>query len=137
MNDLLGDVEAHEGRRVYEREFGSAAEQVQAIKAYFQGEVWDLEYPTKSYVVALVYATLLHRHFGENVIEALDDPDLLFGNDRWFRPYSQSKDVYDQALTELKPILDLISEGTVERIPSQIQATARYFDEEFLIGKPF
>jgi len=137
VNDLLDDVEAHEGRRVYERSYSDPSEQVAAIKRYFTGEVWDLEYPTKSYVVALVYASLLSKHFGEDVISALDDPELLFGNDKWFVTYNKSKAVYDQALIELHEVLNLICEGTLDTIPSQIRATVGYFNEEFLIGKPF
>jgi hypothetical protein len=137
ITDMLDDVVAHEGRKVIETEFESDRAQVDSIKTYFTGVVHDLVYPTKSYVVALVYATLLNKHFGIDVKQALDDPELLCGNDKWFVPYSDSKSVYDTALAELAPILQKISEDELSTIPSQIQATVGYFNDEFLIGQPF
>ena len=137
VTDLLDDVVAHEGRSVLNTVFTSTDQQVEAIKSYFTSEVWDLEYPTKSYVVALVYATLLGKHFGEDVVEVLNDPELLYGNDKWFRTYSASPDVYDKALKELAPVLSRIANSELDTIPSQIQATIGYFNDEFFIGKPF
>lgn len=89
-----------------------------------------LVYPAKSYAVALIYATLLEQHFGEDFFEALSDPLLLYGNDRWFVPYTQARDVYDSVLLRVpREIL-----ASIETCPySQVRATVAYFKQEFLV----
>lgn len=132
IGDFLDDVEAHEGRRVIETVFPSPADLVESIKSYFHGEVWDLIYPTKSYVVAITYAWLLEVHFGEDMYEVLDDPDLLFGNDKWFVPYSQNKKVYNAAIDAVSDTLENMV-ADISKVPSQLQATVQYFMDEFMV----
>lgn len=66
--------------------------------AYFTDPQDVLVYPAKSYAVALIYARLLWEHFNEAFFEVLDDPDLLYGNDEYFVPYSQDPTTYDAIL---------------------------------------
>ena len=84
----------------------------------------ELEYPAKSYFVAIIYAKLLEKFFHVNFYVALSQPDLL-PDDISFVPYEKGKNVYDAVLRQLP--LNYIN------LPS-VQKTKRYFMEEFLIG---
>lgn len=83
-------------------------------------------YPSKSYVVALVYAALLNKYFNEDFYEVLSDPDLLYGNDPYFVPYTKDKETYDRILETL---------GGCDNIPLSgplVDHTVRYFFKECL-----
>lgn len=58
-------------------------------------------YPGKSYIVGIIYATMLNKVYGVDVKEALDDPELLYGQDPYFVPYSNDPVVYDEILKRL------------------------------------
>ena len=81
-------------------------------------------YPAKSYVVAICYAKWLERDYEEDFYAVLDDPDLLYGNDPYFVPYSEDTVVYDAILSELDFREDL---GMVPDI-------YEYYREEMLYG---
>lgn len=68
---------------------------------YFRAPIAASVYPGKSYAIAVIYARLLRDHFDEDFYEVLDDPDLLFGNDPYFVPYSENKTDYDKILEGL------------------------------------
>ena len=68
-------------------------------------------YPGKSYMVAIIYSTILEKVYGEDFYEVLDDPDLLFGQDDYFVPYSQDKETYDEILSRLGLIPNWIEQG--------------------------
>lgn len=59
-------------------------------------------YPAKSYMVAIIYATMLEKVYGEDFYEVLNDPDLLFGQDDFFEPYDQDPVTYDAIIERLK-----------------------------------
>ena len=59
-------------------------------------------YPAKSYMVAICYAKWLAEDYGGVKLAYLNDPDLLYGNDPYFKPYSEDKRKYDL-------ILDIVS----------------------------
>lgn len=80
-------------------------------------------YPSKSYVVAILYARWLHQEFGEDFLTALDDPDLLYNNDPYFVPYSQDPETY------IKIIAALPQDMTQGRIPD----IRGYFEREFML----
>jgi hypothetical protein len=61
-------------------------------------------YPAKSYAVAICYAWWLAQDFGEDFVELLDDKDLLYGNDPYFRPYSTQKEIYNAITDKVLPI---------------------------------
>jgi len=82
-------------------------------------------YPAKSYVVGICYAKWLKHYFAEDFYEALNDPDLLFGNDPYFVPYEKDKDTYDTILN----IVSLDFDEALGIIPD----IKKYFIEEFLI----
>ncbi|MFN8847102.1 MAG: hypothetical protein ACK5V3_11190 [Bdellovibrionales bacterium] len=93
----------------------------------FQNE--NLYYPGKSYAVAIIYAQLLSKHFNENLIELLDDPQLLFGNDPYFKTYSEAKEIYDRILKEF-PDLNLSKPAEYSE---DMNRTLQYFKEEFML----
>ncbi|BAQ02609.1 hypothetical protein AVU38_gp081 [Ralstonia phage RSL2] len=68
-------------------------------------------YPAKSYMVAIIYATKLQEVYGEDFYEVLDDPELLYGQDDFFVPYSQNKAFYDELIEALKTIPNWIEKG--------------------------
>lgn len=68
-------------------------------------------YPGKSYMVAIIYATLIEQVYGEDFFETLNDPELLFGQDRCFVPYSQDPQNYDAILQALEKIPNWIESG--------------------------
>ena len=84
-----------------------------------------LIYPTKSYAVAIIYAKLIEQHFGIDMMESLDDPELLYDNDKHFVKYSDDKYVYDQVLSRIPYEIRF-------DLP-QLHATKTYFEQEFLI----
>jgi hypothetical protein len=68
-------------------------------------------YPGKSYIVAIIYATMINKVYGDDFLQTLNDPDLLYGQDDFFVPYSQDKQAYDSILEELKSIPNWIEGG--------------------------
>lgn len=81
-------------------------------------------YPGKSYIVAIVIATMINKVYGDDFFETLDDPDLLYGQDDFFVPYSQDKDTYSEILEKLKHIPNWMEMGWVPK-------TIEYFYAEY------
>lgn len=101
------------------------------IKNYFEIPVTDLIYPAKSYAVAIIYAKLLKKHFNISFYTALDDPDLLAGNDPHFVRYRHNKEVYDAAIDHVTKV------GFNDKLP-QVAKTIEYFNQEFyLVENPY
>lgn len=61
-------------------------------------------YPSKSYVVAICYAWWLSHDFQEDFADLLNDKDLLYGNDPYFKPYSEDTDTYNAIIDKVLPI---------------------------------
>lgn len=57
-------------------------------------------YPSKSYIVAIVYADYISERWDINFFELLNDPDLLYGNDPFFVTYEQDSLTYDILVNE-------------------------------------
>jgi len=93
---------------------------------YFTEHQEELYYPAKSYCVAIIYARLLEIHFGKDFYEALNDSSLLFHNDKYYRPYCEDKDIYDQILEQIPP------DYTRLTLPN-VQETVCHFLREFLL----
>jgi hypothetical protein len=58
-------------------------------------------YPSKSYMVAICYARWLAKHFGNDPIFYLDEDNLLYGNDPYFKAYSRDPKTYHRILNEI------------------------------------
>jgi hypothetical protein len=71
---------------------------------YFFNEDIPFIYPSKSYVVAICYAYWLSKDFGEDFYELLDDNNLLYGNDPYFKTYSEDTKTYDEILKKVMPL---------------------------------
>jgi len=91
---------------------------------HFNEKVDEWIYPAKSYVVAICYATWLSEDYGEDFYEVLDDPDLLFGNDPYFVPYSDDEGTYNA-------ILEAID---FDRNAGMVPDIYEYYKEEMLYG---
>jgi hypothetical protein len=92
---------------------------------YFNDDTIGFVYPAKSYVVAICYARWLNEMYGIDVYQLMDDPDLLFGNDPYFIPYSQAKSTYDAIID----VVTLKFDETIGVIPD----VKMYFDAEMLL----
>ena len=82
-----------------------------------------LVYPAKSYFVAIVYAKCIEKYFHINFYDALSDKELLV-DDKYFKPYLESKNIYDKVLESIGDIYQYDS----------IDKTVKYFKQEYLIN---
>lgn len=119
--------------------YNSRDDLIDDIVAYFSEPQEVLKFPAKSYAVALIYATLLQRHFGVSFDQALSDPDLLAGNDKHFLPYGEhTAAIYDGALFRLKNKSNFRLEDEDQVQLPQVKATIDYFKREFyLVPNPY
>ena len=93
----------------------------EAVRHFYESiDQWI--YPSKSYFVAICYASWLSEDFDEDFFDLLNDPMLLAGNDPYFKPYDLDGDVYDSILNRVS--LPLPMTGMVEDVRS-------YYEEEF------
>ena len=83
-----------------------------------------LRYPAKSYFVAIVYAKCIEKYFHINFYDALNDKELL-PDDKYFKTYNESKDIYDKVLESIDNIYKYDS----------IDKTVKYFKQEYLINE--
>ena len=98
-----------------------------AIK-YFYDKDMPFVYPSKSYVVAICYAYWLSKDFNEDFYELLNDKNLLYGNDPYFKTYNQDINTYDSILKNIMPLNE--NAGIVSDIKE-------YYKKEFLIDKSY
>jgi hypothetical protein len=94
-----------------------------AIQYFFNKDMGFI-YPSKSYVVAICYAHWLSKDFGEDFIELLNDKDLLYGNDPYFKIYNEDTYTYDEILKKITPFNE--NKGIIPDIRS-------YYKAEFFI----
>ena len=93
-----------------------------AIRYFHERDIGWL-YPGKSYAVAVLYARWIAQEFNEDFLTVLDDPDLLYGNDPYFVPYSQDKETYIKIIAALPNNMD---QGMIPDIRN-------YFEREFML----
>ena len=74
-----------------------------AIKYFNERDIGWI-YPSKSYVVAICYAWWLSHDFKEDFADLLNDKDLLYGNDPYFKPYSEDTDTYNAIIDKVLPL---------------------------------
>ncbi len=90
-----------------------------------------LYYPAKSYAVAITYALLLAKHFGEDFYEVLKNESLLGANDPYFVTYEKSQDIYDAILADFPR--DAVD--SPQNFSLDFQKTCHYFYLEFLLDE--
>ena len=95
---------------------------INRIILFFQTES-ELIYPAKSFFVAIVYSKCIEKFFNINFYTVLNDKELL-PDDRFFKTYSEASEIYDKVLKKITDIWEYKS----------INATLKYFYQEFLIG---
>jgi hypothetical protein len=61
------------------------------------GWIW----PAKSYMVGICYARWLSVQFGGRPLEYLIDPELVYNNDPYFKPYNEDPQSYIQILEQI------------------------------------
>lgn len=87
-------------------------------------------YPAKSYMVAIIYATMLEKVYNEDFYEVLGDENLLWGQDEFFVPYHDDPETYDAILKRLEEYPNWLEMGwapkTVEYF--MLECTAQGFD---------
>lgn len=96
-----------------------------AVK-YFYNKNMPFIYPSKSYVVGICYAYWLSKDFDENFYELLNDKNLLYGNDPYFKIYKEDINTYNSILEKIMPLDE--SKGIVPDIKE-------YYKKEFLINE--
>lgn len=96
-----------------------------AIK-YFLENSQGWVYPSKSYVVAICYAKWLSEDYGENFYELLNDKNLLYGNDPFFKVYSEDSNSYDKIIENVGLKFDE-TKGVIPDIK-------KYYEKEFNYG---
>ena len=95
---------------------------INRIILFFQTES-ELIYPAKSFFVAIVYSKCIEKFFNINFYTVLNDKELL-PDDHFFKTYSEASEIYDKVLEKITDIWEYKS----------INATLKYFYQEFLIG---
>ncbi len=104
------------------------AETVANALAYLRGEDPPLSFPSKSLGVAVLYAHWIEERFGTPLLASLDDPELFWGSDRHFRPYSDARALYDAILAGAP---QLPSSRGAPPASASLRKTLGYFLEEF------
>lgn len=97
------------------------------ITEYFTRCQFILQYPAKSYAVAIIYSKLLEDYFNIPFLESLNDPELLYNNDHFFVPYIEAHQIYDEVLNKISLNFNI-------NLP-QITKTIEYFKKEFYLNE--
>lgn len=102
------------------------------IVKYFRTYTDRITYPVKSYVVALVYGTLIARDFKRGIREVLSY-DIFHDTDRYFKPYVKNteRDLYDRLLKELTYELSLVRDNKLSELNDNIVKTIEYYNKEY------
>lgn len=96
-----------------------------AIK-YLQDGSTYLKFPGAARAVAYAAADLIAQEFGENFFEVLNDPNLMHGNDPYFKTYEEDKEVYNEIVQRL-PAINWNSE--------RMAITKRLLMEEYMLDE--
>ena len=83
-------------------------------------------YPAKSYMVGICYARWLSENFGGEPVDYLNDADLLYGNDPYFKTYYSDKENYDKILNE-------IDHWNFDESVGMVPDVKDYFVKEFML----
>ena len=89
---------------------------------HFYERVDQWLYPAKSYFVAYCYANWISSEFSEDFWQLLDDKDLLYGNDPYFRTYKDDPEVYDFLYSKI---------GSEVPMTGMVPDVREYYDAEF------
>lgn len=93
---------------------------IPAALKYLEEQSFPLIQPSKSRVVAIIYAKLIEKYFGLTFIIALSDPELLT-DDIHFKSYFEDLDGYNLLLDALPPVKEWPAMG------GWVDRTIKYF----------
>ena len=99
----------------------------QAIRYFRETDIGWI-YPSKSYMVGICYSRWLSENFGGNPLDYLNDNELLYNNDPYFKTYSEDFEIYDSILKEIGKWEFDVNLGMVPDVKN-------YFVEEFMINE--
>jgi len=92
------------------------------VLRHFEERIDDWLYPAKSYFVAFCYAYWISVDFNENFWELLRDPNLLAGNDPFFKPYDEDPSIYNMLFDTIQfPI----------PMTGMVPDVRKYYEKEF------
>jgi len=105
----------------------SAEEISQYCCDYLSKEIETI-FPAKSFIVAIIYATLIQKYFNEDFYDVLNSKDLFCGTDKYFIHYDDAVETYHLILNSInKNLLNSIEQSEV----IQVKKTVSYFFKEF------
>jgi hypothetical protein len=116
-----GDAEYKDDLRDVEINLVEGEDIITEAVRHFEEYVDEWIYPSKSYVVAICYATWIGDDFDEDFYDILNDAELL-PHDPYFVPYDEDRYTYDA-------ILDAIGEVDMTGMVPDIY---EYYKEEIL-----
>jgi hypothetical protein len=100
-----------------------------AVK-YFTTKEIGWVYPGKSYMVGICYSKWLSKEFGGDPLDYLKDPELLYNNDPYFKPYQDDMNTYDS-------ILEIIGGWNFNETTGLVPDVKKYFIKEFGMDDEF
>ena len=95
-----------------------------AIRYFTTGDSYRC-FPGAARAVAICSAYLVSRFFGEDFYSTLDDPNLMNGNDKYFKPYSEDKAIYDEIIAKMPKELDFSN--------YRMSLTERFITQEYMM----
>jgi hypothetical protein len=108
------------------KEIEISADIVNDAVRYFTERDIGWIYPAKSYMVGICYARWLSENFGGEPVDYLNDADLLYGNDPYFKTYYSDKENYDKILNE-------IDHWNFDESVGMVPDVKDYFVKEFML----
>ena len=79
-------------------------------------------YPAKSYFVAYCYAAWISTEFNESFWQILNDENLLYGNDPYFKTYDEDPEIYNFLYNKI---------GMKVPMTGMVPDVREYYDAEF------
>ncbi len=105
---------------------------INEFKNYIETNNEVLIYPLKSFVVSVIFATLISRDFNTPVTEVLE-LDIFHNTDKFFKKYSEEKEKYDLILHNFKYFLDLIkyNKSKLIKYSKSTHKIINYYNKEY------
>ncbi len=103
---------------------------IQRALSYPIKQTKELYYPGKAYAIGIIFAKLIEHHFNEDFYECLNNENLLYGNDPYFKKYEDDKDTYDKIIENFP--FDILFNEDLECSENFLR-TYDYFLREFLL----
>jgi len=79
-------------------------------------------------MVGICYAKWLSEIYGGDIFEYLNDPDLLYQNDPYYKPYYDDPETYER-------ILESINRFDFDNNAGVVPEVRKYFELEFNLQK--